>query len=158
MASTPGRRRTQAHDDLAEAGVGNADYLRLADLGMGVEELLDLAGIDVFAAADDHVAGTAGDVEAAVFAHDAEVAGVQPAVGLDDFARCLRGRRRSPSSARSRERRFRPARRCGSWPVGAWRSTWISVCGMARPTVLTRISMVSPASLMVTTGEVSVWP
>jgi hypothetical protein len=34
----------------------------------------------------------------------------------------------------------------------------ISVCGMARPTVLTRMSMESPASLMVQTGEVSVWP
>jgi len=34
----------------------------------------------------------------------------------------------------------------------------MSVCGMARPTVFTRTSSESPASLMVTTGEVSVCP
>ena len=34
----------------------------------------------------------------------------------------------------------------------------ISVCGIARPTVDTRISIVSSASLIVTTGEVSVCP
>ena len=34
--------------------------------------------------------------------------------------------------------------------------TLISVCGMARPTVFTRTSMVSPASLMVTTGAIMI--
>jgi len=42
-------------DDLAEAGIGDADDLRLADLGMGVEELLDLAGIDVFSSANNYI-------------------------------------------------------------------------------------------------------
>ena len=54
-----------------------------ADLRVRVEELLDLAGIDVFAAADDDVARAAGEVDAAVLVHDAEVAGVQPAVRVD---------------------------------------------------------------------------
>ena len=81
------------HHDFAEARIGNADHLHLADLGMGVEKLLDFAGIDVFAAANDYVARTAGEVDASVFAHDAQVAGVQPAVGLDH----LRGAFGSPS-------------------------------------------------------------
>ena len=129
------------HYDLAEPRVGNADHLHLADLGMRVEKLLHFARIDVFAAADDHVARAAGDVDASVFAHHAQVAGVQPAVGLDhlrgafgiavvalhhrvaahaDFALLADGQR----SRRS---------------VGE--TILISVCGMARPTVLTRISM-----------------
>jgi hypothetical protein len=74
------------HHDLAQPRIGNADDLHLVHLGVGVEELLHLAGIDVFAAADDHVARAAGEVDAAVFVHDAQVAGVQPAVGADDLA------------------------------------------------------------------------
>ena len=35
------------HDLLAVAHVGHADHLDLHDVGVGVEELLDLAGVDV---------------------------------------------------------------------------------------------------------------
>src|SRR4029077_15539291 len=40
---------------LAIARVGDADHLHILDLRMAVEELLDLARVDVFAAADHHV-------------------------------------------------------------------------------------------------------
>src|SRR5215471_2969947 len=42
-------------DLLAVLHVGHADHLHVADARMGVEKLLNLARIDVLAAADDHV-------------------------------------------------------------------------------------------------------
>ena len=57
---------------------------------MGVEELLDFAWIDVFSAANNHIAGAAGEVNAAVGAHDAQVAGMQPSIGVDDLRRAFR--------------------------------------------------------------------
>ena len=146
------------HYDLAQARIGNADDLHLADLGMGVEKLLHFARIDVLAAADDHVARAAGDVDAAVFAHHAQVAGVQPAVLLDH----LRGAfgiavvaLHHRVAAHAHFALLAAGQRLAGSRCEAIR---ISVCGMARPTVFTRISMESPASLMVTTGEVSVCP
>ena len=125
---------------------------------MGVEKLLHFAGIDVFAAANDHVARAAGDVEASVFAHHAQVAGVQPAVGLDHVCGAFR------IAVVALHHRVAAHADLALLADGAVSRqsvvdmTLISVCGMARPTVLTRISIESPASLMVTTGEVSVWP
>ena len=46
---------------------------------MGIEEFLDLARIDVLAAADDHVFDPADDVAVAVLVHDRKVAGMHPA-------------------------------------------------------------------------------
>ena len=46
---------------------------------MAVEELLDLARIDVLAAADHHVLDAADDVAVALVVHGREVAGVHPA-------------------------------------------------------------------------------
>ena len=159
VASLSGAEANPGDDDFAEAFVGNADDLHLADLGVRVEKLLDLAGIDVFAAANDHVARAAGDVEASVFAHHAQVAGVQPAVGLDHLRGsfgiaviALHHRVAANADFALHRRAATGLARCRA------SMTLISVCGMARPTVLTRISIESPASLMVTTGEVSVWP
>jgi len=56
--------RRQTHpggDNLAQPLVRDAHHLNFADLGVGIEELLNLAGIDVFAPADDDVAGAAGE-------------------------------------------------------------------------------------------------
>ena len=77
-----GAQPDPCHNDFAEPRVGNANNLHFADLGMRVEKLLYFAGIDVLAAADNHIARTPGNVEASVFAHDSKVAGMQPAVGL----------------------------------------------------------------------------
>lgn len=35
--------------------IGHADHLDVVDVGMGVQELLDLARVDVLTTADDHV-------------------------------------------------------------------------------------------------------
>ena len=78
-----GAQANPCDDDFAEAGVGDADDLDFADFGIGVEELLHFAGVDVFTAANDDVAGAAGEVDAAVVVHDAEVAGVQPAIAVE---------------------------------------------------------------------------
>ena len=47
------------------------------------EPLLDLDAVDVLAAADDHVLLAVGDEEEALVVEVADVAGVQPAVGID---------------------------------------------------------------------------
>lgn len=44
-------------DLLAVLLVGHADDLHVLYLGVGVDELLDLLGVDVLAAADDHISG-----------------------------------------------------------------------------------------------------
>src|ERR1035437_986557 len=71
--------------NLAQSCVGNADYLRLADLGVRVEKLLHLARIDIFSAANNHVLGASSQVDATVRVHHAQVAGMQPAIFLDHF-------------------------------------------------------------------------
>ena len=50
---------------------------------MGEQELLDLARVDVLAAADDHVLDAADDVGVAVVVHHRQVAGVHPAGAVD---------------------------------------------------------------------------
>ena len=47
---------------------------------MPPQHLLDLDGIDVLAAADDHVLQAVDDEECAVVAHAADVAGAEPAI------------------------------------------------------------------------------
>ena len=71
------------HQFLAVLLVGHADHLRVDDVWMAVEELLDLARIDVLAAADHHVLDPAGDREIAVLVHHRDVAGVHPPVAVD---------------------------------------------------------------------------
>ena len=45
---------------------------------MAVDDVFQLAGIDVVAGGDDHALDALGEVDEAVFVHLAEVAGVQP--------------------------------------------------------------------------------
>jgi hypothetical protein len=71
------------HQLLAVLLVGHADHLHVDDVGVGVEELLDLARVDVLAAADHHVLDPPDDVDVAVVVHHREVAGVHPPVGVD---------------------------------------------------------------------------
>ena len=70
--------------DFAVFFVGGADDLDVLDFGEGEEEVLDFLWGDVFAAADDDVLDAAGDAVVAGFVAGAEVAGVQPAVLVDD--------------------------------------------------------------------------
>ena len=53
------------------------------DTGVGVEEVLNLLGRNVFAAADDEVFDASFDVDVALFVHRAEVAGVHPALRVE---------------------------------------------------------------------------
>src|SRR5689334_9951945 len=64
---------------LAIAIVGDAEHLHVLDLGMAIQELLDLARIEVLAATDHHVLDAADDVAIALLVDHGEVAGVHPA-------------------------------------------------------------------------------
>src|SRR5579872_7486103 len=78
-----GGARLEGHrggDLLAERLVRHADHGGLGDRGMLVEHLLDLARVDVVAAADDQVLLAVHDVEVAVLVDPGQVAGVEPAV------------------------------------------------------------------------------
>jgi hypothetical protein len=55
----------------------------LLDVGVLVEDLLDLARVDVVAAADDHVLLAVDDVQVPVVVGARDVAGVEPAAPLD---------------------------------------------------------------------------
>ena len=87
--------------------------LRARDGRVLEQHLLDLAGVDVLAAADHHVLAAPDDVEVALGVHHAEVAGVHPAVVVD---RRPPSRRRPPSSRASRG-----SRACRSRPAVAAR-------------------------------------
>src|SRR5436190_13251376 len=71
---------------LAVARVGDADDLHILDLRVAVEELFDLARIDVLAAADHHVLDPADDVAIALRVDRCEVAGVHPAGRVNRLA------------------------------------------------------------------------
>ena len=76
--------RVGGHDDrpehLAPPLVGHADHGRLLHGRVLLEDLLDLDGIDVLAAADDPVAPAPDEEQVALVVEAAEVAGAQPAV------------------------------------------------------------------------------
>ena len=73
-----GLEADHGHDLLAQPAVGLADHRGLGHRGVGEEHLLDLAGVHVEAAADDHVLLAIDDEEVAVGVAVAEVAGVEP--------------------------------------------------------------------------------
>src|SRR5690606_12787529 len=68
---------------LAIAVVGYAENLHVLDFRMTIQELLDLARIEVLAAADHHALDAADDVAIALVVDDGEVAGVHPAIGVE---------------------------------------------------------------------------
>src|SRR4029079_7186385 len=74
---------------LAVFRIGDAEDLRVLDAGMAQQVLLDLARVDVLAAADQHVLDAADDVRVAVGVDRREVAAVHPAGGVDRLARAL---------------------------------------------------------------------
>ena len=84
------------------------------------------------------IAQVAGVVEGA------DVAGVQPAVGVDRPRRWPRGRRGSRASRSRRAPAARP-------PVSGWASMRTSMPGIARPLVVATVSAGSPSRHMVTT-------
>ena len=107
------------------------------------QRLLDLGRVDVEAAGDVHVLEPVGDRQVAVLVERADVAGVQPAVGVDRLARWPPGRR---GSRASRSRRGAAARRL---PSSA--SMRVSMPGIARPQVVATVSAESPSRHIVAT-------
>ena len=59
-------------------GIGHADDAAHLHVLMGVQNVLQLAGIDVVAGGDDHPLGAALEVDEALVVHGAQVAGVHP--------------------------------------------------------------------------------
>src|SRR5215212_608814 len=69
--------------------VGDTVDLDVRDLGVGIEELFDLARVDVLAPADDHILRPARDPDVPIFVHYREVTGVQPPLVVYDLAGLL---------------------------------------------------------------------
>jgi len=75
------------HQLLAVPHVRDADDLHIDHVRVGVEELLDLARVDVLATSDDQVLDPANDGEVAGVVHHGQVAGVHPAGLVDHLVR-----------------------------------------------------------------------
>ena len=90
------RRRRLAgleHDEradlLAEALIGHAEDLGGLNLRMADQKFLDLARVDVFAAADEHVLEAADDAAIALLVDGREIARMHPARGIDRLGRAF---------------------------------------------------------------------
>ena len=70
-------------DALSRARVGHSEHGRFRDVGMAVEQLLDLDDRDVLGVADDDVLDATRDADVAVHIDRPEVPGVEPSVGID---------------------------------------------------------------------------
>src|SRR5579883_1462639 len=71
----------------AEEFVGDAENLHIGYFWMANQEFFDLAREKVLAAANDHLFEAAHDIDVAICIHCRQVAGVQPALGVDGLRR-----------------------------------------------------------------------
>src|SRR5262249_45096087 len=71
----------------AHSLVGQANHLYICHIGMCIEEFLNLARINVLAAADDHVLDASGDAVPSVCGSRSEVPGVEPPIGRNCTSR-----------------------------------------------------------------------
>src|SRR6266851_2190513 len=85
--SLPGNRPNEGRHLLAPLRVGYPEHRRVGDRWVSVEQLLDLARVDVLAAADDHVLEAPLNAAVASCVHRAEVTSVQPSLGIDGRTR-----------------------------------------------------------------------
>ena len=58
--------------------IRHTDYTAHLHLLMGVQNILDLAGIHIVAGGDDHALGAAPEIDEALLVHNAQIAGVYP--------------------------------------------------------------------------------
>src|SRR6266700_3524418 len=77
------RRPNKRRYDFAPSLIRQSDDGDVADLGMAEQQLLELARIDVFATANDHILQSSLDRAVAPCIHRSEIAGVQPALGIN---------------------------------------------------------------------------
>src|SRR5690606_6553094 len=80
----------EGRHDLAVVVVGQADHRGTVHSLLSEQAVLHLARVDVLAAPDDHVGGAPADADHAPLVDGGQVAGTEPAVGVD---RRGRGRR-----------------------------------------------------------------
>ena len=78
-----GAQRHEGARAFLEPRIGHRHERGVGDHRDAVERGLDLDDRDVLAAADDHVLAAAADADVALGVHAREVAGVEPAVGVD---------------------------------------------------------------------------
>jgi hypothetical protein len=155
VAGLAGLEHDPGADLLAVLRVGHAEHLHVLHLGVAVQEFLDLARVDVLAAADQHVLDAADDVAIALGVDGGQVAGVHPAVASWPRACGLR----RPSSPASPSSRGAQLALLADGQVRPSASTiFTSRCGWMRPTVETRLSSGSSVALWKDTGLVSVMP
>ena len=142
VSASPGFSMIQAQSSSPYFLSGTPITCDVGDRRVAVEVLLDLARIDVLAAADDHVLDPPDDVAVAVGVDGREVAGVHPARGVQRLGRPLGDRPNIRASPNSRACRARPASPRGTMrPASS--TTFTSRCGWMRPTVETRCSRLS---------------
>ena len=88
-----GRGAVPEHDPGADLFsvllVGHAEHLHVGDLGVRVEEFLNLAWIDVLAAPDHHVLHSSDDVAVTLGVKRRQIAGMHPAVGVNGLGRLV---------------------------------------------------------------------
>ena len=118
VEALPRLRHDEGDDDLAPLGIGRADHRHLGHAGRRQQHLLDLARVDVGAAADQQVLAAVLQGQEAILVQAADVAGPEPAVAQrrrrwprgcasSRPSRC----RRAPAPRRSRRRQLGPSRR-----------------------------------------------
>ena len=73
--------------NLAHARVGQADHRHLGNRRMVGEQALDLGRVAIEAAHDEHVLEAVGDAQVTALVEHTDIAGVQPALGVDGLAR-----------------------------------------------------------------------
>ena len=76
--------------DLSQPFVRQPQHAGLGDFRVGLQQILDFLWGNIFAAANDHVLGAAGEDHVAILAHHSQIAGMQPAARVDGLARRLR--------------------------------------------------------------------
>ena len=134
-----GLRHDEGDDDLAPFGIGRADHRHLGHAGRRQQHLLDLARIDVGAAADQQVLAAVLQGEEAVVVQAADVAGPEPAVAQRrrPSPRGCASSRPSRVSPRTSTSPISPA--AGSRPCASATRTCTGVC--ATPTDASRVEV-----------------
>ena len=85
VAVWPFLQLDESHADLAHSSIGHTDHRNHGNLGVGKQEVLYLRRIGIHAAGDEHVLDAAGNLYIPLIVHDAQVAGVEPAVLVEGF-------------------------------------------------------------------------
>ena len=109
-------RNHEGDADLAQDGVGRPHHRHLGHAGQLAEHRLDLGGVHVVAAPDVHLRHPAHQPEVAVGADPAEVAGGDPALGVEHRAGGGGVDAASPTPGRPRSRAGPPPTAAGPAP------------------------------------------